>query len=155
MTRIRCCRLPREPFFGMEGRRSTSDAPGTTQAKALVAKSGGSVRPCVAANRRMADWRALCAGLRIDGSVVRDVSRSVPESGTITNATASGQGVASRACKRTDSGRRAKVRRCASRSVSCGKVENRPGAGHSVPGKPRKKRKIKRNGNNPSGNIPS
>jgi len=47
------------------------------KAKQLVEKSGGSVRRCVAANRRMVDCRALCAGQRIDGSVGRDVSRSV------------------------------------------------------------------------------
>jgi hypothetical protein len=50
-----------------------------------------------------------CAGQRIDGSVGRDVSRSVCKSGTTTDAAAPGQGVASRARKGTDSGRPAKV----------------------------------------------
>src|SRR5258708_30045988 len=88
----------------MEERWGTSNAPKATQGKALVEKSGGSVRRRVAANRRMADCRALCAGQRIDGSVGRDVSGSVCKSGKTANVAAPGQSVARRACERTDPG---------------------------------------------------
>src|SRR6202790_2877754 len=88
----------------MEGKLITSNAPKATQGKALVEKSGGSVRRRVAANRRMAGCRALCAGQRIDGSVGRDVSGSLCQSRKTANVTTPGQSMARRARERIDLG---------------------------------------------------